>query len=697
MRFLLSHLARRAIFAARSPAVRLDFEFAWTGDAIQTELGEARWIQIATAGAYKGHRAGEFKLDDAVFAEIVRNFRGHPSFKADATGVGVAPVVAFDWRHASEDPAGEGALAIVQQAAQGWATDLQVRTLPVATKDGAGRPVVEQRATLWALACMLEPAKSLIQAGKIRWTSVAIWPDTPDTVTGQNIGWYLSSIALTNDPFIQGMYPIAADRTGGAPVLAGGCYIDPYNPPKTAAEVIERLRRIFGLAEMADLGEVLRQLATLRAVTVGQMAAPPGVDVADLVGALRSLFNLPTLSGAEEVFTQADKLVAMLADEQAVRQTPAAPPTIPTETTIAAGRAAQHQDKIIMDQLLKILAAAFRCSPTQEAVLAAVTRHKIERVDLARLFKLAGDGKEPDGDETSDAEKAMAKIKALLAAAGVENVDDATKQLVQKCADVKGLMETVPELMSVLSMEADEEDKVAMEDTEQVMASRGYTQRDQTGRLVLDRDGADYANILLHRRTGGMTQFPPAPAAGASVEVIKSYVGTVKGLLAARRAARTAFVAEYAAEPQAPAGGGHYLLGRIAAPGAGQAPASLLGRMGVQGQGFGSGAQPGFGAGPMRGFGAPAFADPSLTLGRGQGQGAGQGGNAPADLPDLGAYGGNRTQRLLAAAATRAGAQWAQMTQEQRYGKKRELEQLYQRAGVDLSEFDVVAPEGGRA
>jgi len=683
MPLALSVLARRAIWAARVPKLFSDWiEIANdTADPIQVELGDARWIQIATAGSYKGHHSGPFEMTSAVFEEISRNFHRHPSFKQGPGGYGVADVIPFDWRHASEkSPAEGGALAIVTQAAQGWATDLQVRTIPVAAKDGTGRPTIDTRPTLWALGRMLEPAKTMIKEGRIKWTSVAIWPDTPDPVTGENMGTYLSSIALTNDPFIQGMYAIAADRSA-APVLASSRWIDPYDMPTTASGVLERLRRIFGLAEMADLGEVLRQIATLRAAALGTMAAPPGVDIPELVGALRCLFNLPTLETVERVFEEADKLVAAIASEQAAKNAPARQPASPAPATntipppIAAARAPNtNQDPketIIMKELIALLAAAFRCSPTEEAVFAEAKQMlTLDRnVDLKMLFGMAG------GDG-GDAAKAYEKIKSLIAAAAPymtpgapSNVEEATRALVKQCSEISTLMKVVPELASVLEMSADDEDEDAMGDVMGVMASRGYT-AGADGRLALDRDGADHANILLHRRTGGLAQFAKKPAATASATELLAWVTDVKTLLEQRKRARAEFHAEYFTEPEQPANHGHYLLGRLAV---GQrdnsATALARGPQARVGQSFAFGGQ------------RPGPAMPDQLPG---------GPNAP-QLPDLAAFSGNRTQRLLAAAAERAGAQWPKLNDDERFAKKRELEALYVSAGHDLTKFDVVS------
>src|SRR5262245_5048532 len=70
------------------------------------------WVQVATAGTYKGYAGGEvqFTFDKKLFAQVIANFRKHPSFKLGADGVGAMDVVAWDFHHASEMPAVSGTI-----------------------------------------------------------------------------------------------------------------------------------------------------------------------------------------------------------------------------------------------------------------------------------------------------------------------------------------------------------------------------------------------------------------------------------------------------------------------------------------------------------------------------------------------------------------------------------------------------------
>lgn len=375
-----------------------------------SELADGRrWIQVAAEGTYLGHKSGPFVLDRGVFEQIVANFRRHPAYCPDADGIGCARVVPFDWRHASEAPPED----IVREAAQAWAHELEVR-------DGI------DGCQLWSLTEYLEPARSLIAAGKIAWTSVAVWPNGVDPVSGQSIGWYLSSIAFTNDPFIQGMVPIAADY-----------HFDPYSRPSTANEVLECLRSVFGLPELASLGEVLGELVKLRGMAAGQIAAPPGVDVKALVGQLRIVFNLPTLTPAEEVFAAGDALLSQLAAEAAQ----------PVAATRAAAQPTVIAPKESPMPLLALVAGRLGLAPN--------TSESVAEEKLVITLE-AGN-------------KATKDLAAIMSALGVPDVEAGVAKIAGMFQSVKALEEAMPELASLYTAKAEEEAGAAENDVDAVM------------------------------------------------------------------------------------------------------------------------------------------------------------------------------------------------------------------------------------
>lgn len=214
--------------------------------ALPTDPGDAlAWVQICRAGEYKGYSAGPVVWTDKEFGQIVDNLHRHPAFRAGADGIGVEPVVPYDYEHASEAPPTSGSIPQGGAPACGWVYDLQVRM---------GADNVPE---LWALSKFLPVALEQIRSGAYRWTSVAVWTDAVDPVSGAELGPTLTSVALTNQPFVQGMAPIAASakRAGeiGSPsdqsVSTGGM-ADPVVPaPRNAglrriAKRLVALRRI---------------------------------------------------------------------------------------------------------------------------------------------------------------------------------------------------------------------------------------------------------------------------------------------------------------------------------------------------------------------------------------------------------------------------------------------------------------------
>ncbi len=392
-----------------------------------------KWIQVAEAGQWNGHPSGPFEFNRLVFEQIIANFRAHPSYLAGPDGYGSADVVPFDFDHASEQDPTSGVLPVRGAPAQAWALDLEIRSV-----DG-----VDQ---LWALTRYLEPARTYVREGKYKWTSVAVWPEAKDPVTGLNVGWYLSSIAFTNDPFIQGMVPIAASMA----------YWNTDGAPQTATEVVDCMRHMFELPATSELGAVLAELGKLR-VWSSSGGAPPGVDVPRLVGQLRHLFNLPVLSEPEFVFAEADKLLAMLAQEQAAAA---------SQTLATADRAATKTKETSMKTLLELVAGRLGVPCTEDAV----TKEIVIRLDKG--------------------ESALKGLTAILSALGVQDVDAGAQKIASMFQQVKQLEEAMPELAALYQSKMTDEEAGAEKDVEEAMTSH--------------RMPPEAKPAMLHMRSGGI-------------------------------------------------------------------------------------------------------------------------------------------------------------------------------------------------
>lgn len=148
------------------------------------------WVQLAEVGAWRGHSAGAFEMTATTFAQIVRNFtnRGLP--------------IPFDFEHASEQDPTSGSIPVIGAPAPGWVHRMDNR----------------ERAGLWGLVEWLDKARDGIKEGAYGYLSPAIRFGCKDPVTGDPIGARLSSVAITNQPFLTGLEGLkaATDTAGGA-------------------------------------------------------------------------------------------------------------------------------------------------------------------------------------------------------------------------------------------------------------------------------------------------------------------------------------------------------------------------------------------------------------------------------------------------------------------------------------------------
>ena len=355
---------------------------------------DRRWIQVAAAGHYKGHPGGEFTLGRAEFSTMLRNFRAHPSYKAD-NGVGCADVLPFDFEHAietatPEDHAKRGV------PAQAWAQELQIRA-------GANG-----RAELWALCRYLPLAKKYVQQGSYKWTSIVFHIRYTNPVSGNEQGHTLTSIAFTNNPFIQGMQPIAA-RYGAA----GDPIVQLALMPETLERVFSRMRRVFDLPSTAMYPEVRAQIERLRQLLAMPEPRRMGVDCAYLVGRLRDVLNLPALTEPAAVIEAAlsafpSEQVSMSANQS------------PIFTLAAALRVPHGTESEMQAAIVEKVRLADEQKREQDAFLKLLG---VDSFEAARkLWKDRGDLLADLEPEVEDTRKALAKREIAQAIEDVEAV-----------------------------------------------------------------------------------------------------------------------------------------------------------------------------------------------------------------------------------------------------------------------------------
>lgn len=164
------------------------------------------WVHIAREGAWLGHSKGEFAFSDEVFAKILNNAEGRET------------PLSFDYEHDSLNPNLSG-----PKISSGVIKKLELRD------DG-----------LYAFVAWTPRAAEMIRSGEYRHCSAVVHPNSKHRQTGERIGPELLGVALTNDPFIDGLHPIQLTRAQAMsaatavtePIIA--LTVVPTDPPAAA-------------------------------------------------------------------------------------------------------------------------------------------------------------------------------------------------------------------------------------------------------------------------------------------------------------------------------------------------------------------------------------------------------------------------------------------------------------------------------
>jgi len=340
-------------------------------DADAADGDAPRWQQIAKCGEFRGHPAGPFALNPAVFADICRNF-------TEVDG----GQVAFDFEHASEMEPTDGAIPTEGAPAQGWIRQL----------DNRGQ------AGLWALVEWLEPARTYIKQGKYRHVSPAIRFGAKHPETGKPIGARLTSVALTNKPFLRGMVPVMATDSpaaGDGQTVTLSAY--------TSNEYLPKLRACLKMGELstpAEMADCVDRLSDLFDAAGGNASATvQGVDLGSYLLPLRGLMNLPLHHTWEEVFKAVRALIEAAIAEHEVEHHSAEEEDEPPSSRAGAGEMtmADQNNQAEAARLLsdlttkntdlsvKLSAAEGRATQAEADLNAATLTIKAHEAELAAL------------------------------------------------------------------------------------------------------------------------------------------------------------------------------------------------------------------------------------------------------------------------------------------------------------------------
>jgi len=261
------------------------------------------WVQLAKAGTFKGHRSGAFALDSRIFTEIVANF--------NATENKQIPI---DFEHATESDPAEGQIAVNGAPAQGWIKGLDIR---------AGGT------ELWGLVTWGDKAREYIRAGQYKFFSPAIRFNSKDRVSGKPVGARMTSGALTNNPFLDGMMPLAARDFAEQPTTdaedeSGWVWLDAeveQGDPSLELtdmlayrldEMMPAIRGALAMDEIANTDEMRARCSRLRCMYDAAGSAhgcSDGVDLGKVTTALRDLLKTSVTSSVYDMLDQLDDLL----------------------------------------------------------------------------------------------------------------------------------------------------------------------------------------------------------------------------------------------------------------------------------------------------------------------------------------------------------------------------------------------------
>jgi hypothetical protein len=326
------------------------------------------WIQIATAGTYKGYAGGTRTVvfDKKLFDSVVKNFRAHPWYQPGADGIGMKRVVPFDYEHASEMDPTSGTIPQSGAPAPAWALELDVRT----GADGAVQ--------LWSLTDpVTDEVRGQLKTGGYLSTSVALSLDAIDHVTAEEIGAVLTSVAFTNHPFVQGMSQIAAR-------------VEVWGEAESPEEMIVGLRDILELEETAPAELVSAAIQELGAAFIEGRTYPGYPDgVGCLLDQVRRLIGLRKLASAQEIIAAAGQALTVMPASK--------PPTQPAPP--APG------DQMDLNAFSAKLAVLLRVRNHEDAILAAAEEGATSTNALEQLQALLG---------SNDVQDTLGKAKELV-------------------------------------------------------------------------------------------------------------------------------------------------------------------------------------------------------------------------------------------------------------------------------------------
>ncbi len=330
---------------------------------------ESPWNVLAYEVALEGR--GDVKLTRADFVQCVANFTRFGNR---------VPVVLY---HADTD-----AMAHPDaRKAHAWIVAMRVGSM---TRDG------KTVATLEAKFRWVNTAtRASVETGELAYGSVTLVQNGVDEESGAEIGSYLWSFSLTNNPALVDIPRIAASAILPRSVRASSYYGDLDDRD----DVLEMLRSVLMLPALATEEEVMREVGKLSAM----LDAPPeGVDIDDVIGCMRDAMRLPTLTSAADVIAALRKALSAMPAEDS-DSAGAMPPMSSGQAPASLSHKGNTMQTI---QFLTLAARLGIASGTEDEAQRAVLARAEETLATRRQLGLGADVSAKDVE---------AKITALAA------------------------------------------------------------------------------------------------------------------------------------------------------------------------------------------------------------------------------------------------------------------------------------------
>jgi hypothetical protein len=234
--------------------------------ALAASQGESPWNVLAYEVALKGRGPG-VALARADFEQCIANF--------ERWGREV-PVVLY---HADTKDSAHPA----SRAAHAWITAMRIGSM---TRGGVMVATLEAR-----FRWVNEATRTQVETGELAYGSVTLVQHGTDEETGADVGSYLWSFSLTNNPALVDIPRIAAERY--------------YGPMASGDDVLTMLRCVLRLPVTASVDDVRAELTKLAAMVAMGNEEAAGVDFDDIVESIGEAMRLPALTTSAEVVAAA--------------------------------------------------------------------------------------------------------------------------------------------------------------------------------------------------------------------------------------------------------------------------------------------------------------------------------------------------------------------------------------------------------